>query len=276
MKNPIKFLKHIVKDPINTIDEANVRKKEIIPWLIGSLAVAVVFCVLDGILGTGILMIFGLIGVFAAMFFGFLLFVIKKAKEKFEALTCNDCKKLAEIKTPEVFAECVSYTVGKNVANYDGVSHPSSNDGVVSEVKATAKASVTVDIDLKCPHCGKVKKLEYKITPFKCSAIERKVPVRDLEVVKLRLENAVKSVVNDYNDPEKHNDIPYSIHSKNNPKYEERTKPQVGNDTVAYPRYNGVKIDYRKDVEEMVNAFFLENQLDGTIVDPSKPKKAKK
>lgn len=276
MKNPIKFLKHIVKDPINTIDEANARKKEIIPWLIGSLAVAVVFCVLDGILGTGILMIFGLIGVFASMFFGFLLFVIKKAKEKFEALTCNECKKLAEIKTVDDFTNCVSYTVGKNIANYDGVSHPSSNDGVVSEIKATAKANVVVDIDFKCPHCGDVKKLEYRITPFRCSAMENKVSVNNVEVVKLRLENAVKSVVNDYNDEQKRENIPYSIHSKKNPKYEERTKPQMGNDTVSYPRYNGVKIDYRKDVDEMVYAFFLENQLDGTIVDPAKAKKSKK
>ena len=39
----------------------------------------------------------------------------------------------------------------------------------------------------------------------------------------------------------------------------------MGNDTVAYPRYNDVKIDYHKDVEEMVDAFFLENQLDGKI-----------
>ena len=39
----------------------------------------------------------------------------------------------------------------------------------------------------------------------------------------------------------------------------------MGNDTVAYPRYNGVKIDYHKDVDEMVTAFFLENQLDGNL-----------
>ena len=82
MKNPIKHLKHLWKDPINTIEEANRRKKEIMPWFIGFLAAAVLFCALDGVLGTGILMILGIIGVFGAMAFGFMLFVIKKATAK--------------------------------------------------------------------------------------------------------------------------------------------------------------------------------------------------
>jgi hypothetical protein len=77
----------------------------------------------------------------------------------------------------------------------------------------------------------------------------------------------MRSVVAAYNDPEKRKEIGYSIHSKKNPKYELRTKATVGNDTVAYPRYNGVKIDYHKDVEEMVEIFFLENQLDGKIAE---------
>ena len=33
MKNPIAYLKHIVKDPINTIAEADARKKEIMPLI---------------------------------------------------------------------------------------------------------------------------------------------------------------------------------------------------------------------------------------------------
>ena len=39
MKNPLKFLKHVVKDPVNTIPEANARKKEIMPILYVSLGV---------------------------------------------------------------------------------------------------------------------------------------------------------------------------------------------------------------------------------------------
>ena len=268
MKNPLAYLKHLVKDPINTIAEADTRKKEIMPWLYGSIALAVVPSVLGGAISAlGFLTIFGIIGIFAVMFFGFLLFVIKKAKEKFQALTCNKCNVMAEIKTPEEFAKYVSYTVGENKAVYNGVSHPASQDGVVSEISAKASATVVVEIDLTCPHCGNVKKLKYTVVPFKCSESEKKVHVRDVEVVKSRLDSAMRSVVADYNAPEKRKNIGYSIHSKKNPKYELRSKATAGNDTVAYPRYNGVKIDYHKDVEEMVEIFFLENQLDGKIAE---------
>lgn len=272
MKNPLKQIKHMVKDPINTIDEANARKKEIMPWLYGSIAVAV----LPGLLGSLIsaldfLTMFSIIGVAGIMLFGFLLFVIKKAKQKFQALTCDKCNVMAEIKTPEDFTKYVNYTVGEHVAEYRGISHPASNDGVISEVEAKGSATVAVSIDLKCPHCGEVKRLIYTITPFKCSAVEKKVAVSQVEVVKMRLENNVKEVVKDYNDLEKRASFPYSIHSKKNPNYENRGKLQVG--TSYIPRYNGVRIDFRRDVEEMVEAFFLDNDLDGTIVDPNKSKK---
>ena len=201
MKNPLKQIKHMVKDPINTIDEANARKKEIMPWLYGSIAVAV----LPGLLGSLISALdfrtmFSIIGVAGIMLFGFLLFVIKKAKQKFQALTCDKCNVMAEIKTPEDFTKYVNYTVGEHVAEYRGISHPASNDGVISEVEAKGSATVAVSIDLKCPHCGEVKRLIYTITPFKCSAVEKKVAVSQVEVVKMRLENNVKEVVKDYND----------------------------------------------------------------------------
>ena len=271
MKKALQQLKHMWKDPINTIDEANARKKEIMPWLYGSIAIAVVPGLLGSIISAlGFLSMFSLIGVVGIMVFGFLLFVIKKAKAKFAALTCDKCNTMAEIKSPEDFAKYVNYTVGAHEAEYRGISHPASNNGVISKVEAKASATVVVSIDLKCPKCGEIKHLLYTVTPFKCSAVEEKVLVGQVEVVKTRLENNVKEVVKDYNDLEKRHSFPYSIHSKKNPNYENRSKPQVG--TSWIPRYNGVKIDYRKDVEEMVEAFFLENQLDGIITDPNKSK----
>lgn len=271
MKNPLQQIKHMWKDPINTIDEANARKKEIMPWLYGSIGLAVLGVGLSGIGPLGFLMVFGMVGAVGVVLFGFMLFIIKKAKQKFQALTCDKCNVMAEIKTPEDFAKYVSYTVGEHVAEYRGISHPASNNGVISQVEAKGSATVAVSIDLKCPHCGEVKRLIYTITPFKCSAVEEKVLVGQVEVVKMRLENNVKEVVRDYNDLEKRASFPYSIHSKKNPDYENRTKVQVG--TSYIPRYNGVRIDFRKDVEEMVEDFFLENQLDGNIVDPNKSKK---
>lgn len=273
MKKIIEKLKHMWKDPINTIEEANARKKEILPWLYGCIGAVVLFCGLSSVGPLGFLKIFGLVAIFGVMAFGFMLFVIKKAKQKFQALICDKCNVMAEIKTPEDFAKYVNYTVGAHKAEYRGISHPASNNGVISKVEAKGSATVVVSIDLKCPHCGKVKHLLYTITPFKCSAVEEKVLVGQVEVVKTRLENAVKEVVRDYNDPEKRPAFPYTIHSKKNPDYENRGKVQLQIGTSYIPRYNGVRIDYRKDVEEMVESFFLENQLDGTIVDPSKSKK---
>ena len=275
MKNPLKHLKHMWKDPINTIDEANKRKKEVLPWFI-SFIIATLLCgVLNVIIEQGFLLILGMVTFMCAFIFGFMLWIVKKAKEKFAALTCDKCNTLAEIKTPEDYAKYVSYTIESHEAIYKGISHPSSNNGVVTRVTASGTSNAVVWITLKCPKCGNVKQLKYVITPFKCSLEEKNVKVRDIEVVKMKLDNAVKAVVEDYNDVDNRHLIPYSIHSKKNPKYDQRTKPQLGKDTVAFPIYNGVKIEFRKDVEEMVDAFFLENMIDGKIIDPNKPQKSK-
>ena len=268
--NPIAYFKHLVKDPINTIAEANARKKEILPWLFGSIGLAVAGAGLSNIKNLDFLMIFGLIGIFATMFFGFLLFVIKKAKEKFKALTCNKCNTLAEIKSREDFEKYITYTIGKNEAVFDGVSHPASNDGVVSEITAEGKASVTVSIDLKCPHCGNVKKLNYSFVPFQCSAKQTKVAVRDVEFVKAKLENAVRAAIADYNTPDRRENMPYSIHSSKNPLFESRTTFKAANDPKAHPDYNGAKIDKFIDPEDVVEQFFLNNQLDGKITELQK------
>ena len=78
------------------------------------------------------------------------------------------------------------------------------------------------------------------------------------------MESAVRAAVADYNNAEIRKNIPYTIHSRKHPDYANRTKPQVGN---IYPDYNGAVIRYHKDVEEMVEAFFMDNQLDGKIIE---------
>lgn len=268
MGNPIAYFKRLVKEPINNIAEADSRKKEIMPWFYGSIALAVVPSILGGTISAlSFLTIFGIIGIFAIMFFGLLLFVIHKSKEKFKVLTCSKCNQMAEIKTNEEFAKYISYTVGKNEAVFKGISHPASNNGIVSEITATASASVNVEIELKCPHCGNVKKLNYAIVPFKCSAKQSKVAVRDVELVKVRLENAVRSVVADYNTPEKYESMPRSIHSAKNPLFASRTTFKGANSAGAHPNYNGTRIDKFIDPEEVIEQFFLINQIDGKITE---------
>lgn len=260
MKNPLQHVKHLMKDPINTIAEANERKKEIMPWFFGSVALAVVGCILGGFVSA--LMVIGLVGVFATMFFGFLLFVLKKAKDKFKALTCNDCNTMAEIKTPEDLASYVSYYITGDVAQFDGITHPSSTNGVVSAITAKATASAVAYIELKCPKCGKTKKLKYSITHFKCELTEKNVRVPDVELVKSRLEQAVKEVVNDYNDSEKRGQIPFTVQSIYHPNYENKEKLGASG---ARANYKGVTITYRRTAQELVEGFFIRNELNGTI-----------
>jgi DNA-directed RNA polymerase subunit M/transcription elongation factor TFIIS len=216
-------------------------------------------------------MIFGLVAIFGVMAFGFMLFVIHKAKAKFAALTCDSCGAMAKFENREDYVANVSYVVSET-SDYN-VHVPKPDDkGVIHEISAKGTGYAKVTISLKCPGCGAVKTLEYSIQPFKCEASEKKVLAKDAAVVKARLESAVKDMMEKYNDKEQRKSIPYTIQSIYHPRYEERTKPQAGN-SDAFPFVGGVKISYHRGVSEMVDGFFLENELNGTITEPGKAKK---
>ncbi len=282
MKNPLKFLKHIVKDPIKTIAEADARKKEIMPLLFGSVGVMVASVILQTVAELDFMTIFSFIGLLGAGFCGFLLMVIKKAKTKFQALTCDKCNTLAEIKTPEDFAKYVSYTVEKDEAKFNGYTgNKNPTDGVYSQVKFSGSASAVLSVALTCPHCGEVKRLRFSADPFKCHAEATKVGVLQFAGVSASLEAAVKAAVNDYNDPNKKGSIPYSFQSSKNPCFENRYSLKGSNGVGARPNYMGVIIDYHKDVEEILEHYFVFNELTGTLIDPdaaskknTKPKNA--
>ena len=267
MKNPIEFIKHLWKDPVNTIEEVEQRKKEIMPWLLGSIGVAVLFCGLDGILGTGILMILGMVGVAGVMMFGFLLFICMKAKEKFAALTCNACNTMAKFENEADYVNNVSYSVSEDVTSNVNIPKPS-DSGIISEITARGSGTASVRIQLKCPNCGATKELSYIITPFKCSASEKKVAAGKAQEVAARLQASVNAVVAEYANKETRKNIPYTIQSIHHPNYEDRTKP-----TTTSTKYQGVTIDYHREVDELVEGFFLHNELNGKIVDHSKDKK---
>ena len=276
MKNPIAHLKHLIKDPINTIAEANERKKEIMPWMLGSVGFLVLVVVLMQFIESSIMTILSMVGLLVVAYFGLLLFIIKKAKERFECLTCSKCNTLAEIKTPEDFAKYISYSVEKDEAifkGYTGNKEPS--NGVYSLVQYNGTSTAVVSVRLTCPNCGEVKELVYTAEPFRCTAEARKVSARDILSVKLNLETAVKSAVDDYNDPEKKKSIPYTIHSSKNPHFAERTTFKGANASDAHPKYNGARLEMRQDVEEMLEHYFVIPQINGKLVDPSKSKKKK-
>ena len=274
MKNPLAYVKHIVKDPINTIAEADARKKEIMPLLYGSAGVLALGIILQVAAGLGFMAIFSFIGLVGVAFCGFLLMVVKSAKGRFEVLTCNKCNTLAEIKTPEDFKKYISFVVEKDEAKFDGYSgNKEATNGVYSQVKFSGSSSAVLSVDLTCPHCGEVKHLKYYATPFKCHAEAKNVGIRAFPDVRDSLELAVRKAVDDYNDTDKRTKIPYTFHSSKNPNFENRYKFKGANGAGAHPDYVGARIDYHKDAEEILLHYFIFNELSGSLTDPAKAKK---
>ncbi len=260
-KNPIKYLKFLVKTPIKTMADIEQMKKNIRPLLytsIGVLAAPMIVVAITGLSGLSSISFIGLVGV---GFCGFLHFVLKKAKEKFEALICNACHTMIATETKEAFREIVSYEIKKenSVVN---VHHPESQNGIVSIVKAFGVAGADILVTMKCPNCGKTKTFTYSIAPFKCEKILKNVSATEIGTVKLSLEKAVQTVLDQYMDREKRKEIPYTIHSVNHPNYENRGKAQLNASRI----YRDVQITYHRDVEEMIEGFFIHNELNGTIV----------
>lgn len=274
MKKILAYLKHLVKDPVNTIAEADARKKEIMPLLYGSLGVMAFGMILQVAAKLDFMAVFSCIGLAGTAFFAFLLSIISRVKKRFEGLTCDKCHTLAEIKTPEAFAKYISYTVEKDEAIFKGYSgNKEPTNGVYSLVKFSGSSNAVVSVQLTCPHCGAVKQLRYSAEPFKCHAEATKVGALAFPATKMSLENAVRTAVSDYNNPDKKGFIPYSLHSSKNPHFEERTTFKGANALDARPDYMGARIDYRKDVEEMLEHYFVLNELNGSLTDPSKSKK---
>ena len=259
MKNPITYLKHIVKDPVNTMAEADARKKEIMPLLFGSIGLTVVGVALQLILELQFFVAFSFIGIVGALFCGFLLFVLGKAKTKFAAMTCDGCGTMLDIKTKEDFSKYVSYQVLSDTTKFD-LTHPSSNNGVVSVVRATGEGRAVLRVSFVCPKCGQTKTFQYSITPFKCQREQKNVRVPDVELVKTRLEDSVRKILSMYETGDR-TKIPYTIQSIHHPNYENRAKPQAG----LGPELEGVTIRYHRDIDEMVEGLFIHNELNGSI-----------
>ena len=276
MKNPIPYLKHLVKDPINTLDEADARKKEIMPLLYGSLGVLALGLILQVVTGLAFIAFFSFLGLAATVVCLFLLSVISSVKKKFGCLTCDKCNTLAEIKTSEDFTKYISYTVEKDIATFKGYSGTKEpTNGVFSLVKFSGSSTAVISVELTCPHCGEVKHLQYNAEPFKCHAEAKGVGALQFAGVSASLENAVRTAINDYNTPDKKEAIPYTYQSSKNPNYEEEYRGRILNSSEVHIDYMGTKIDFHKDVDEMLKHYFVKNELNGSLFDPAKAKKSK-
>lgn len=261
-----KNLKPMWKDPVTNMQQLEAKRKDV--WdmmytVLAILAITILLSVLGNLIKplaaiAGIVSTLNIIPIAGLMFAGFLLFVLKKAEDKFKALTCNSCGKMLELKTVEEYNKYVTYEVlGEKSST--GVSHPASKDGVVPYVEATGSVSSSLKVTFTCPDCGATKTFMYYIEPLKLKARSNKVVVAGVETAKVNLTNNVQAILDMYENGEA-GKIPYSISSVHHPRYEERTKMQTG-----YESYRGVDIVYHRDIDEMVEGLFIHNELNGTI-----------
>lgn len=165
MKNPLVYLKHVIKDPITNIEEADSRKKELMPLLYTSIGIAVA-----GVIGSiflsflTVLTVIGGLGVALCLF---LFFIIKRAKAKFAALACDGCKAMMEIKTEEDYNKYVTYTIGgiSHAINFSQVTE--SDKGGVTKISALGTSTATIIFECTCPKCGTKNRIQYIISPLK-------------------------------------------------------------------------------------------------------------
>ena len=199
--------------------------------------------------------------------------MLSKLKKKFLILTCENCKKQADFTNDaDGYTTSVTWKLLQEPCRVK-VDFPKANDkGVITKIEAVATATALFEITLTCPNCGTKKTFQYSIESFKCRKSEKDVPVstaqdRDNAVhVKEYLEKTIYDIVEIYNDTEKRKDIPYTIHSKNHYDHANRMNKikVVGED------YKGATVLYHRDIEEFMDAFFLENEIGGKIISAKK------
>jgi hypothetical protein len=146
-----------MKEPVNSIPEAQQRKKDLIPWLI----ISGVLCIL-------------FIGFFFLFYFGLGYMVANKIIKRFECFTCNSCNEVAKLETKEDFDKYITYEIVEQKAVFKGVEHPASDDsGRVAYIKATVTGKAVVLVHLTCPKCGAKKDLVYTVKTFEAKREEK-------------------------------------------------------------------------------------------------------
>ena len=249
----------IAKEPVKTPADAEERRNKLWPltYLFGCIALALF--VVGAVIPSGG-DIFGFIGFVALLPVGFnaiMLAVLKRSEAKFAALTCDNCQALMVLDSPEEFVQYVSYTLLSNDVNTT-MEHPSSHEGKVAYIRASACATAIVEITTKCSQCGAAKSFKYKIQPFACKIEQKNVRVPDVELVKMNLKNSLDAVVEKYKaDPDS---LPFTSTSIHHPEYDKKSI------AIKTAQWNGVTIRDHRTVDEMVEGFFVKGELNGDVL----------
>ena len=244
MKKFFAYIKHLWKDPVKSIAEIEERKKQIKPFLWGSIAAAVGTYFLNYVPVTAVATIGSLlsfIAIVVAVASGFLLWIMNKAKKKFELLTCDECKELIEY-TIDNYQSYVSITgvtkdfkVDANVRD--------TNKGHVVEVKG--EELTTAEVTVRCPKCNTAKHFNYTVRTFNTFASEIAHPLK-INDVKQSLIDTTKNLYNTKMD-EAHDTI-----------------TQTGKISVPQ-KIDGIAIKYKRPIEDLIEGYFAKNELNGTL-----------
>lgn len=165
MKDFINNLKHQIKDPVTSVEDANTRKKLFTKYLLICLAVAIVSSVLMNldvpVVGT-VFTFIGLAAMIALFGSALCLIVAIKSRNTFENITCKSCGQ--QIK----YDDNVKATVIDVSQQYaDG------ND------KATLCEMTKVSFDCVCQKCGTTKNFEHTFCTRKITATTKNAKSQD-------------------------------------------------------------------------------------------------
>ncbi len=187
----LKNFKHIIKDPVNTAKEADERKRKIYPLIYLCVGIGVIFGILGGVIpGIGwILETLGIVFIFGALFFGFLLRVLNKAKEKFADLECPKCKKqIAYDDNVSIKVLSKDFVVTKKSQTIND------SNGVHQSATITAKGreKTVLEISCKCQECGTQKTFTHEFVTAEWEKSLVKVPYVQSGALLVQIEQEVR------------------------------------------------------------------------------------
>jgi hypothetical protein len=237
-----KNLIHAWKDPVNNSEEVKERRKEIYPLLYLFVIVFLLLAILGAVITdlSDIMMIIGLVPGFGAAACVFLLFVLKKAAQKFADLECDNCKKRID------FDENVRIKVidKKFSISKEDKTIKKNDIPVESTIKVIGKERVTIEITCKCQACGTEKTFTHEFVSMECNKTAVRIPYVQSGAMLVQFEADVRAA---YNSGACNVD---EIHPTN-------AEISAGGKTgSSITTENGVNITYKRSPASLVKGYF--------------------
>lgn len=196
MQKIIDFFKRTFKGPINSPEDIAERKQDLKKiYIIAGIVFAISFILT--VVGLGFMGIFSTLAVILAIAGLLVQLSLKGFEKKFEALTCEQCKKVTSIQSQEDFEKYISYSVkyaklNMNV-NTPRMLRDQQNPKRYESISLTGSVHIVSDVDITCAHCGAVKTTDNSSKVFEREAIVSNfVPADEFELSELISIMAIK------------------------------------------------------------------------------------